>query len=416
MIISKAGCGMLFAVKRSSNAVGYCSLSIRCGTREEDGFPVGTAHFTEHAIFRGTTKKSSSTINSYLDKLGGNLDAYTTKEEIVLHATVLKEDLMKASSLLFELATGPRFPEKEIETERGVILDEIKSYKDSPSDDIYDTFEELLFKGHPLSRAILGTEDSVKSITSDDLRRFVTKMFLPGNMAFSACADIDEKILEKKVRKLIDKFFPADKVYEGSLAGKRPEGPGYFVPPINIFNKTIEKGNHEANAVIGALGPSLYEDKERYTAVLLGNILAGPFSNSILNDILREKNGWVYSVETSYTQYSDTGIFTICLGCDRENIQKCCRAVDKEILKLQTIPLSERKLKAAKKQLLGQAAISSDNEQSKCLSMSESLLEFGTILPQEAFREKLESLTSEDVMEMAKRIFRAESISRLIYL
>ena len=158
MIKGTTGCGLQYAVRRSGNAVGYCALSIRCGTRDEEGFHSGIAHFTEHTIFKGTEHKSATVINSYLDRLGGELNAYTTKEEIVLHATVLKEDLPKAAKLLFELVTSPTFPENEIETERGVVIDEINSYKDLPSEEIYDRFEEMLFEGHPLSKPILGIQ------------------------------------------------------------------------------------------------------------------------------------------------------------------------------------------------------------------------------------------------------------------
>ena len=149
MVTGRTDCGMMYAVKRSGSAVAYCALSIKCGTRDEGGYCSGIAHFVEHTIFKGTLKKSSAVINSYLDKLGGELNAYTTKEEIVLYATVLKEDLLKAASLLLELATSPVFPEDEIRKEKGVVLDEINSYKDSPSEEIYDKFEELLFSGHP---------------------------------------------------------------------------------------------------------------------------------------------------------------------------------------------------------------------------------------------------------------------------
>ena len=142
--------GLRYALKEGGKAVAWCSLSIRCGTRDEDGFPEGTAHFVEHTLFRGTRRKSAGVISSYLDRLGGELNAYTTKEEIVLHATVLASDLWKAVGLLFELATEATFPPGEIETERGVILDEIISYKDNPYEDVYDRFEGMLFDGHPL--------------------------------------------------------------------------------------------------------------------------------------------------------------------------------------------------------------------------------------------------------------------------
>jgi predicted Zn-dependent peptidase len=173
MISGKAECGLQYAVRRSGSAVAYCALSIKCGTRDEMGYHSGIAHFVEHTLFKGTSRRSAAVINGYLDRLGGELNAFTTKEEIVFHATVLKEDLPKAAGLLFELATCATFPEHEINTEKGVVIDEIHSYKDTPSEDIYDRFEEMLFKGHPLSGPILGTTASVKKITREELLKFV---------------------------------------------------------------------------------------------------------------------------------------------------------------------------------------------------------------------------------------------------
>ena len=200
--------GLRYAVRRNGRAVAFCALTIGCGTRDEQGYPAGIAHFVEHAMFRGTRRKSANVINGYLDKLGGELNAYTTKEEIVLHATVLKEDWKKAAGLLFELATEATFPEDEIETERGVILDEIISYKDNPAEDVYDRFETLLFEGTPLETPILGTSASVKKIKAPMLHRFVKENFVPGKMVLSVVADIDEGILEKQVLKMIDHVFP----------------------------------------------------------------------------------------------------------------------------------------------------------------------------------------------------------------
>ncbi|MBO4339964.1 MAG: insulinase family protein [Bacteroidales bacterium] len=207
MISGTCPSGLRYAVRRSGRSVAYCALSIGAGTRDEAGFPAGVAHFTEHAMFRGTSHKSASVISSYLDRLGGELNAYTTKEEIVLHATVLKEDLAKAVRLLFELATDATFPDDEIETERGVILDEIISYKDNPAEDIYDNFEALLFKGSVLETPILGTSASVKKITPAMLRRFVAEKFVPERMALTVVADIDEKDLEKRIIKLSKDVF-----------------------------------------------------------------------------------------------------------------------------------------------------------------------------------------------------------------
>ena len=417
MVTGTAECGLTYAVKRSGASVGYCALSIRCGTRDEEGFHSGIAHFTEHTIFKGTARKSASVINAYLDRLGGELNAYTTKEEIVFHATVLKEDLSKAAGLLFELATEATFPEKEITTEKGVVIDEIQSYKDSPADDVYDRFEEALFAGHPLGGAILGTPASVKKITSEELRRFVKKNFTPERMAFTVVADFDEAKMEKALLKLIARHFPPvpDDAGPKELHNLEQSEVGTEVPQ-NRFDRTVDKRNHEVNAVIGGLAPSLYDHKDRITAVLLANILGGPASNSILNSILREKNGWVYGVECGYTQYRETGIMAISLGCDKENLEKCFKAARKAVLDIQERPLSDRRLKAAKKQLLGQLAISSESGESQCLSMGKSLLAYGRIATDEENKTAIEAVSAADIQEMAKRIFDKSNLSRLVFL
>ena len=418
MISGRAECGMQYAVRKSGSAVGYCALSIRCGTRDEEGYHSGIAHFVEHTIFKGTARRSASVINGYLDRLGGELNAFTTKEEIVFHATVLKEDLPKAMSLLLELATCPTFPEHEINTEKGVVIDEIHSYKDTPSEDIYDRFEEMLFAGHPLSGPILGTTASVKKITREELLKFVREKFLPCRMAFTIVADIDEARMEKDVLKLAQKHFPdmtAPECISECMSDNLP-CIRHGIPAAVPFDKTLNKRNHQANCIIGGLAPSLYQERERLATVLLCNILGGPATNSILNSVLREKNGWVYGVECSYTQFSDTGMAVISLGCDKSNLEKCLKAIDKEIGKLQTTPMSERKLKAAKKQMLGQLAISSDNGETQCLSMGKSLMAYGKITEGKETRELIERITSEDVMEMARTIFAQDRLSKLIYI
>ena len=263
MISGTAECGLQYAVKRGGSAVGYCALSIRCGTRDEQGFHNGIAHFIEHTIFKGTQHRSASVINGYLDKLGGELNAFTTKEEIVFHATVLKEDLSKAVRLILELATQATFPEHEIQTEKGVVIDEIQSYKDSPSEDIYDKFEEMLFKGHPLSTPILGTAASVKKITREELLRFVKDKFKPCKMALTIVADLDEHKMEKDILKLAEKYFTSGE----STCPLAEEC--YSLPQAEQFDKTFNKRNHQTNCIIGGLAPSLYQERERLATVLL---------------------------------------------------------------------------------------------------------------------------------------------------
>lgn len=409
MITGKASCGMQYAVKKGGNAVGYCSLTIKCGTRDEGDFHEGIAHFTEHTIFKGTEHKSARVINGYLDRLGGELNAFTTKEEIVIHSTVLKEDLGKAASLLLELATCPIFPEEEIGIERGVVIDEINSYKDAPADEIFDRFEEALFAGHPLGRTILGTASSVRKITSKELQSFVRERFTPGNMALAVVADIDEKKMEEAILKL------ADKVFDGNWIESRER----LLVPVSgatVFNKTVRKKNHEVNAVLGGIAPSIYDTTDRFPAILLSNIIGGPASNSLLNDLLREKNGWVYGVESSYTQYSEAGVIAISLGCDKNNLEKCIDGTWKVIRKMQDEPMSESALKAAKKQLLGQLAISSDNGETQCLSMGKSLITFDKISSDGENREAIESISSESLQVVARKTFDPEKTSSLVFL
>ncbi len=425
MVEGQCVSGLRYAVRRSASAVGYCALSIRCGTRDEvsftggvrdgKGYHSGVAHFAEHTAFKGTAKKNATVINSYLDRLGGELNAYTTKEEIVFHATVLKEDLRKASSLLFELATMPTFPANEIDTERGVIIDEINSYKDFPSEEIYDIFEEMLFKGHPLSCPILGKEQSVKKITPEELSRFVREKFLPYRMAFTVVADVDEDKMARDIERLSAEFFARNSVDTQSVSiFDNPPVPVTFDNPP--FDLTLNKHNHQLNCVIGGIAPSLYGGQERITAILLSNILGGPATNSIFNSILREKKGWVYNVECSYTQYADTGIIAICLGCDKDNFGKCKKVIERELNKLCEKPLSERFMKAAKKQLLGQLAISGDNGETQCLSIGKSILSYGRVMTDEENRELIVSVTACDIQTLSRRIFSKSNISTLVFV
>ena len=402
--------GVRYALRRSSGSVAWCALSIGAGTRDEAEYPAGIAHFIEHNIFRGTSRKSARVISSYLDRLGGELNAFTTKEEIVLHATVLKEDLPKAVGLLFELATEPTFPEAEVETERGVVLDEIISYKDTPAEDVYDRFESMLFDGHPLGTPILGTSASVKKIKPDMMRRFVKEKFIPTRMALSIVADIDLDKMEATALHAAGKTFSSASLRDPI----RANAPEKVFPAA--FSKTIDKHNHEVNAVIGGIAPSLYESPERFVAAMLTNILGGPASNSLLNAELREKRGWVYGIECSYTQYADSGVVAITFGCDKPNLDSCLKAIDRILAGLRDKPLTDVRLKAYRKQLLGQLAISSEAGEAQCLSLGKSMLAWGEVMSSAETRRIIDSITPEQLQEMAKRLFCPENLSSLIYL
>ena len=397
-----APCGVRYALRRSTGSVAWCALSIGAGTRDESGYPAGIAHFVEHTMFRGTARKSARVISSYLERFGGDLNAFTTKEEIVLHATVLREDLSKAAGLLFELATEATFPATEIETERGVVLDEIISYKDNPAEDVYDRFETMIFEGHPLSTPILGTAGSVKRITPEMLHSFVREKFVPSRMALSVVANMDLDKLEKKVLEII--------------SGVQGLSDGVPVTIINHFSKVIDKRHHEVNAVIGGYAPSLYEMPDRFVAAMLCNIVGGPASNSLLNAELREKRGWVYGIDCNYTQYADTGVAAISFGCDKPNLDACLKAIDGILAGLREKPLTDAKLRAYRKQLLGQLAISSEAGEAQCLSLGKSMLAWGEVMPSAEVRRIIDAITPLQLQAMAQRLFAPENLSSLIYL
>lgn len=401
--------GLQFAFKKSVSPVAYCSLTIRCGTRCEDVQYSGLAHLTEHMIFKGTSYHNAASINSYIEKLGGELNAYTTKEEIVIHSTVLKEDLGKAMGLLIELAFCPTFPEKELKKEKVVVLDEINSYKDSPSDQIFDDFEEYLFSGTDLSLPVLGKVKTLKRIDTQILKEFVRKNFIPENMAFSVVADLEEKHVGSMLMRMLKKY-DTYSVPDRPVCIPMPEQK----PKFPIFEKKISKKNHQAHCIIGTSAYSYY-DSHRMALILLVNILGGPAANARLNILLREKNAYVYNVEASYGQYSDTGVVNIYFGCDRIYFDKCVKLVEDELARFRETLMPQRTLNQAKKQLLGQLAISSDNGEAQCLSMGKSLLIFGEVIEMEEMRRKIEEVTSEQIREVAKDVFSKDKISRLIY-
>ena len=454
MIVGRTEEGLRYALRqRPASAVAYCALTIVGGTRGEEDLPEGTAHFVEHALFKGTKRKSARVISSYLDRWGGELNAYTTKEEIVLHATVLKEDLRRAADLLMELAFEATFPEKEIEMERGVIIDEIQSYKDVPSDDIYDRFEAMLFEGHPLSRLILGTVKSVRRIRREHLRAFCARWFRYENMVLTLVGPQSEAQLEALVRRLSKRWAGlAESASCLSRTGKKFSGPEKRDPEIlftcapstlshcafgsaqteghapatantasltglsaQVFNQRLKKHNHQCNCVIGMTAPSLGEKERRIGTILLCNILGGPATNSRLNSILREKNGWVYSVECAYTPYADTGIVSVTFGCEHEHLEDCLRVVKREIRRLREEALSPRAFTVSCRQLLAQMAVSAESGEAQALSMGKSVSAFGTVHTPEEDRQALFSLTPEYLRALAEDLFADARQSILIY-
>ena len=412
------------------------------GTRNEEPAYNGLAHLNEHMLFKGTEKRGAASINNLLENVGGELNAYTTKEETVVHATVLKEDLRRAVELLLELLFTSTYPDKELLKEREVVYEEIISYKDSPADSIYEDFECRLFEGHPLQYPILGTRKTLSRIESSTLKEYLHKWFVPDNMAISVVADMEESQVVKIVECALRKYCPGqhcDIIRESTLqplvagtAGFGAAGGGTSCgtaggctaegeaapldwTPVPPFRIEINKKHHQAHCIIGTRAYSYTQERERLALALLANILGGPAMNARLNTVLREKNALVYTVEACFNPYSDTGLFTIYFGCDKPLVERSLRLVRKELERVIEAPLSSRALANAKKQLLGQLAIASDNSEAQCLSMGKSMMIFGYIEPMETTRAKIESLTSSELQRVAQEILAWDNLSILIY-
>ena len=410
-----------------------CAVSTMVGTRNEEPAYNGLAHLNEHMLFKGTEKRGAASINNLLENVGGELNAYTTKEETVVHATVLKEDLRRAVELLLELLFTSTYPDKELLKEREVVYEEIISYKDSPADSIYEDFECRLFEGHPLQYPILGTRKTLSRIESTTLKEYLHKWFVPDNMAISVVADMEESHVVKIVERALRKYCPGqhcDIIRESTLqplvAGTAGGGTaggctaeGEAAPldwtPVPPFRIEINKKHHQAHCIIGTRAYSYTQERERLALALLANILGGPAMNARLNTVLREKNALVYTVEACFNPYSDTGLFTIYFGCDKPLVERSLRLVRKELERVIEAPLSSRALANAKKQLLGQLAIASDNSEAQCLSMGKSMMIFGYIEPMETTRSKIESLTSSELQRVAQEILAWDNLSILIY-
>ena len=458
---------MKFSFKRVTSPVAVCAVSTMVGTRNEEPAYNGLAHLNEHMLFKGTEKRGAASINNLLENVGGELNAYTTKEETVVHATVLKEDLRRAVELLLELLFTSTYPDKELLKEREVVYEEIISYKDSPADSIYEDFECRLFEGHPLQYPILGTRKTLSRIESSTLKEYLHKWFIPDNMAISVVADMEESQVVKIVERALRKYCPGqhcDIIREstpqplvagtagfgaagggtagggtapvggtscgtagfgaagggtscGAAGGCTAEGEAAPLDwtPVPPFRIEINKKHHQAHCIIGTRAYSYTQERERLALALLANILGGPAMNARLNTVLREKNALVYTVEACFNPYSDTGLFTIYFGCDKPLVERSLRLVRKELERVIEAPLSSRALANAKKQLLGQLAIASDNSEAQCLSMGKSMMIFGYIEPMETTRAKIESLTAAELQCVAQEILAWDNLSILIY-
>ena len=387
----------------SNSPVSYCGFAVNAGTRDEEADEFGLAHFVEHMIFKGTEKRKAFHILNRMENVGGELNAYTTKEETFVYSVFMEEHYGRAFELLADLIFHSRFPEQEIEKEVDVILDEINSYEDSPSELIFDEFENLLFDGHALGHNILGDEKSLLSFTPASGLSFTQRFYAPENMVFFSIGRVSFKEIVRMTESLLaDLSFP--------MTARNRTAPDAIVPSLH----RIHKDTHQAHVLIGGRAYSMHDEK-RLPLFLMNNILGGPGMNNRLNVSLREKNGLVYNVESNVTSYTDTGLASIYFGTDPKNKEKACRLVHKELAKLRDVKLSTSQLAVAKKQVIGQLGVSGDNREGLFLGLGKSFLHYNRYdtLP-EVFA-KVEKLTADEILEVANEVFAPEKLFTLIY-
>ena len=396
--------GLRIIHAQNQSAVAYCGYAIDAGTRDEAENEQGMAHFVEHLIFKGTQKRHSWHILNRMEHVGGDLNAYTNKEETVVYSAFLVEHFPRAVELLTDIVFHSTYPQAEIDKEVEVIIDEIQSYEDTPSELIFDDFEELVFPNHPLGRNILGKPELLREFKSEDALRFTNRYYHPDQMVFFVQGNVDFKRVVRLLEKAVNDI-PA------TVTERNRIKPELYIPQ----NKTIHRDTHQAHVMIGCRSYETH-DKKRTALYLLNNILGGPGMNSRLNVALRERSGLVYNVEANLTSYTDTGIFSIYFGTDQEDVKRCLRLVHKELKRLREKPLSSTQLATAQKQIIGQIGVAADNFENNALNMAKTYLHYNKYEePQEVYK-RIQSLTPQDLWEVANEMFREENLSTLIYL
>ena len=381
----------------------YLGLALDAGTRDEKDGESGMAHFAEHLSFKGTDRRTSRQIITYMESVGGDLNAFTGKEETVYYCTCQKEHFSRAMDLLFDVVFHSKYPQEEMDKEVEVVIDEIESYNDSPSELIYDDFEAMLFQGHPLGRSILGNAERLRAYKTEDVQSYTSRLYVPSNAVLFVYGNVSEKEILRRI--------PDDVLSE---AGQRIVTDETILRPYAPQSKVIEKDTHQAHIMMGARAFGGTHPKH-LALFLANNILGGPGLSSRLNLALREKRGLVYTVESTLTTYTDTGVWAIYFGCDHHDAEKCKRIVKRELQRLCDAPLSEKALNAAKRQIIGQIALSYDNFESVAIGMGKRMLHYGRTQTKEQFIARIQALTAEQVWDAAKEVFNPENLTILEY-
>ena len=451
--------GLRIICARSESEVAYCGIAVDAGTRDELTGEDGLAHFVEHLSFKGTLRRSARQIITRMESVGGDLNAFTDKEETVYYCTTLRQHLGRALELLLDITLCSTFPQQEVEREVEVVIDEIESYNDQPSELIYDEFESLLFPGHPLGRNILGSADRLRQFVSSDLQRFVRRLYRPERMVLFVYGRVDiEEVVRMVERSLFTAYPPAQTLSPCSptlehelalLRGERGPEAEKATSSSSVLRGEAEKATSNSSALRGevekaasnspllgeGLGVRLFTvsrsthqahvmigtrtfaatDPRYYALFLLNNLLGGPAMSSRLNTSLRERHGLVYSVESNMASYTDAGLWRVYFGCDHHDVKRCARLVVRELKRLCDAPLSQRTLDAARRQMKGQLGIAWDNPESVAIGMAKRFLHYGTTLTMAQQMERLDALTPDILWQTAQDILSPDGMTMLAF-
>lgn len=389
--------------KQVDRPVTHIGLVINAGSRDELPGEAGAAHFIEHTLFKGTRKRKAYHVLNRLDSVGGEVNAYTSKEDTWLVASFLPEHLERALELLADITFEATFPEREVIKERDVILDELHSYWDSPVDALFDEFEERLFAGHPLAGNILGTEKSVGEMTRERLLGFVDRHYATEEMVLSVVGPVPWDHLLR----LAERYF-------GRTASSKA---GLVREPFQasqVFDVRLEKDVHQVHHILGASTVG-HEHPDRVALAMLANLLGGPTMNSRLSLNIRERHGMAYNIECAYTPYTDTGVFSVYFGTDAKSHARAERLVLKEFALLRDRPLGDRQLRELKRQVLGHIALSQDSGHSVMTSLGKSFLLYNRVESLEKVFDSIEQVTAADLQRLARGVLNPEGLSHLVY-
>ena len=413
--------GVKIVHRWTPSPVAYIGVMVGAGTRNETPEQNGMAHYIEHCVFKGTAHHSARQIIHAIEGIGGEINAYTTKEETTFYAAILCEHVQLTLHLIAEMLLEPAFKKEETDKERMVILDEIESYNDSPSELIYDDFENLVFAGSPLAQPILGSKKTLRHISSkpDYAKDWMAQHYTPERMVVFCQGDLKP---EKIFRLAECEFGHLTAKRSVSVSGLSGENREALIVPLgkeaglsaHEHERSFKKHTHQVHAMLGGRAYPLGHEHQ-LAMFLLNNILGGGSLNSRLNLSLRESKGLVYTVESTYTPLSDTGYWCIYWACDPEDYNYSLELVRHELDKLRETPMSEASLRKAIEQLRGQLAISAQNQENSALAMAKSMLYRGNAPSWQETIQKIAKTSPQQISEIANELFLAKNRYILTY-